>query len=280
MSLLKKVNQLNNFEDENKFFHLICCDDKVGMVHEKIANIILKSRLPYFLKNKNLILKEKEKKLLNKTLENTCELLYKHKILNEVTGEMFPCSLSLGKKEYFFLDRALVEYLGIRGYGVHLIAYVKENSKIKLWIPLRAKNKRVEPNKLDNTVAGGIASGETVRQALIRESSEEASFNRNLLKKVVQTGTINYNWRNKKFSLRRDTLFLFDLEISKDTIPKNKDGELQNFKLIPDKKVINKIQNTTEFKKNCALVLANFFIRRGLINFKNERNYEEICRML
>ena len=36
-------------------------------------------------------------------------------------------------KVYFVLDRALVEYLGIRGYGVHLVAYVKENKKIKIW---------------------------------------------------------------------------------------------------------------------------------------------------
>ena len=116
----------------------------------------------------------------------------------------------------FVLERSLVEYLGIRGYGVHLVAYVRTGKKIlKLWVPLRALNKRVEPNKLDNTVAGGISAGETIYEALLREGYEEASLKKNILNKAVQVGTINYIWRNKKFSLRRDTLFLFDLELSK-----------------------------------------------------------------
>ena len=76
-------------------------------------------------------------------------------------------------------------------------------------------NKRVEPNKLDNTVAGGIASGETVFQALKERGLKRHPSKVVLLKNAFQAGIINYFWRNKKFSLRRDTLFLFDLELKK-----------------------------------------------------------------
>ena len=69
-------------------------------------------------------------------------------------------------KELFVLERSLVEYLGIRGYGVHLVGYIKKKKQYKLWIPLRAPNKKVEPNKLDNTVAGGVSAGETIYDAL------------------------------------------------------------------------------------------------------------------
>ena len=280
MSLLEKVKELNNFYDKKKFVNLICCNDHVGLVHRKIVNLILKSKLPYYSENNNLIFKEKNKNQLNLTLRNTCELLLENNIIKEVTGEYFPCVLSLGKKEHFVLERTLVEYLGIRGYGVHLVAYVKNKYNTKLWIPLRAKNKRVEPNKLDNTVAGGVAAGETMFQALLREGYEEASLRKNILSKAVQTGTLNYIWRNKELSLRRDTLFVFHLELSKNIIPKNTDGEVTKFRLYDEKKILEKIQKTNEFKKNCALVLASFFIRRGLINSKNEKNYEEICRIL
>ena len=280
MSLLIKVKNLNNFSDNNQFVNLICRDDKIGLVHKKIAKIILKSKLPFLLKSNNLIFKENKKKKLNLTLENICDLLIKKKFIKIATGEKFPCVLSLGRKEYFVLDRALVEYLGIRGYGVHMIAFVKKKKKIKIWIPLRAKNKRVEPNKLDNTVAGGIAAGESVYEALKRESAEEASLDKNILKNAFQSGSINYCWRNKDFSIRRDTLFIYDLELSENIIPKNNDGELVNFKLYDSEKVISKIQSTNDFKKNCALVLASFFIRRGMINSKNEKNYEEVCRHL
>ena len=185
------------------------------------------------------------------------------------------------KKELFILERSLVEYLGIRGYGVHLVAYVRtDKSKIKVWVPLRSLNKRVEPNKLDNTIAGGVSAGETVYQALIREGFEEASLKKNILNKALQVGTINYVWRNKKLSIRRDTLFLFDLELPKNIIPKNNDGEVSKFNLYSSKKIIDTIKNTYNFKKNCALVMASFFIRRGLINSENEKDYEEICRLL
>ena len=280
MSLLKKLKELNNFSDKKNFFNLVCCNTNVGLVHRKIVSLIVKNKLPYNIKNNNLIFKEKKKKLLNLTLKNTCDLLLTNKIIKEETGENFPCVLSLGKKEYFILDRSLVEYLGIRGYGVHLVAYIKNKDNIKIWVPLRSKTKRVEPNKLDNTVAGGISAGETLLQALFREGYEEASFKEKTLLRAKQVGTISYTWRNKPYSLRRDTLFIFDLELSKDTIPKNNDGEVSKFKLYDYKKVRDKIQKTNDFKKNCALVLASFLIRRGLINIDNEKNYEEISRFL
>ena len=157
---------------------------------------------------------------------------------------------SLGQKELFVVERSLVEFLGIRGFGVHLVAYVRTaKGNIKVWVPKRSAGKRVEPNKLDNTIAGGISAGETVYQALIREGFEEASLSKKTLNKAIPVGTINYIWRNKKFSLRRDTLFLFDLELSNNTIPKNNDGEVSKFRLYSDKKVIEKISNTNHFKK-------------------------------
>ena len=280
LSLLKKVKELNNFSDKNKFVNLICNGDCIGLVHKKIANFIIESKLAYFFKNDSLILKERNKNKLNSILANTTDLLVKKKIIKVITGEMFPCTLNIMGKVYFELDRALVEYLGIRGYGVHLVAYVKENKKIKIWTPKRAKNKRIEPNKLDNTVAGGISAGETIYEALIRESYEEAALEKKIIREAVQYGAINYIWRNKEFTIRRDTLFLYDLELSKDVIPKNIDGELVKFRLLSVKKIIEKIQKTDDFKKNCVLVIASFLIKRGLINYKNECDYEEICRIL
>ena len=57
------------------------------------------------------------------------------------TNELFSCRNTIDGKELFKLDRKLVEYLGIRGYGVHLIAYIKQKNSYKLWVPKRNKNK-------------------------------------------------------------------------------------------------------------------------------------------
>ena len=281
MSILSKVKDLNNFSDKKNFINLVCKGTKVGFVHNKIASIILSSKLSYLKKNNMLIFKDERKSKLNNTLKNTCNLLFEKKIINEPAGENFPCTTTLGKKEYFVLDRSLVEYLGIRGYGVHLIAYlIGKNKSIRVWVPKRSKKKKIDPNKLDNTVAGGVSAGETIFQALLREGYEEAALKKNVLINAKQFGTINYLWRNKKYTLRRDTLFVFDLKLKKNIIPKNKDGEVRNFKLYDCDQIRKKIVSTNEFKKNCALVLAKFLIYKGLINSKNEKNYEEICRNL
>ena len=207
------------------------------------------------------------------------ELLVEKKIISRVTGENFPCVSTLGQKELFVIERALVEYLGIKGFGVHLIAYVKTGkNKIKVWVPLRAANKKVEPNKLDNTVAGGIKAGENIYHALKREANEEAGISSVALKDAKLVGTLNYNWKKSKYSVRRDTLFLFELEVDESFYPICKDGEVENFVLMDWKKVLKLIQETDKFKINCALVTAKFFIRHGLLTDRNENNYEEIQR--
>ena len=53
-------------------------------------------------------------------------------------------------------------------------------------------------------------------------------------------------------------------------------GEVSSFSYIAAIKLLIKLK-IQMILKNCALVLISFFIRRGLINFKNEKNYEEIC---
>ena len=61
--------------------------------------------------------------------------------------------------------------------------------------------------------------------ALQREAKEEAGIKKFLLNKAKLTGTINYSWKNKRLSIRRDTLYLFDLEVDTSFLPKCYDGE-------------------------------------------------------
>ena len=195
---------------------------------------------------------------LNKVALNIAELLVKQKKILKLSGELFSCKDTIDSREYFRLDRKLAEFLGIRGYGVHLIAYISQKNNYKIWVPKRNKNKAVEPGKWDNTVAGGIKAGENIYSALKRESSEEAGFNINNFN-IKSVGTINYNWRNSPYTLRRDTLYLFDMEVEKDFQPTCLDGELEKFKLLNWRKIMYFIQHTDLVKSNCNLVFFNFF---------------------
>ena len=193
--------------------------------------------------------------------------------------ELFSCRNTIDGKEFFKLDRKLVEYLGIRGYGVHLIAYIKQRNSYKLWVPKRNKNKLASPSKFDNSVAGGVRAGEDIFGALEREAYEEASLKKEQLNNVKLVGTLNYNWKNSAYTLRRDTLYLFDLEVDDKFKPYCLDGEVEKFELMDWKKVLKLMQNTNSIKNNCNLVFFNFMVRHGLINKKLEKNYEEILRV-
>ena len=133
-------------------------------------------------------------------------------------------------------------------------------------MPKRNKNKLASPSKFDNSVAGGVRAGEGIFNALEREAYEEAGLKKKALKDVKLVGTINYNWKNSPYTLRRDTLFLFDLEVDKTFKPRCLDGEVEKFQLMDWKKVLKLMQNTNLIKNNCNLVFFNFMIRHGLIN--------------
>ena len=160
-----------------------------------------------------------------------------------------------------------------------LIIYLNSNDGLKIWIPTRAKNKLLDPGKFDNSVAGGIAINETAKVALEREALEEAGVNTNIVINAKPVGIINYCWK-KNFSLRPDMLFIFDLKVGKKFIPKCLDGEVNNFTLMNWEDIRNIINDTNKFKLNCSLVLIDFFIRHGLINHENEKDYEMIASSL
>jgi len=60
-------------------------------------------------------------------------------------------------------------------------------------------------------------------------------------------------------------LFCYDLELPEDFVPKNQDGEVESFKLIPVAQVASVIKKTSFFKANCSLVIIDFLFRHGFI---------------
>ena len=278
MSLLRKFQDLNNFIYNEDYYRLIFGNTKVGFVHRKIAKYLILNVKGIHLLEQNIYLENTSEIKLKKIIFKITETLSEKKTFFIPADELFSCRNTIYGKELFKLDRKLVEYLGIRGYGVHLIVYVKQRNTYKLWVPRRNKNKFVEPSKFDNSVAGGVRAGEDIFVALEREAYEEAGLKKEQLNNLKLVGTLNYNWKNSPYTLRRDTLYLFDLEVDDKFKPQCLDGEVENFELMEWKKVLKMMQNTNLIKNNCNLVFFNFMVRHGLINKKLEKNYEEILR--
>ena len=154
---------------------------------------------------------------------------------------------------------------GVRAYGVHLNGIVRDGDGLKMWVGRRSLDKFTAPGKLDQLVAGGQPAGISLRDNLIKESAEEANIPKSLAAKATPVGAISYCSEREK-GLRRDVLFVYDLDLPADFVPENTDGEISEFYLWPIDRVLETVRDTDEFKFNCALVVIDFLIRNGYVD--------------
>lgn len=209
----------------------------------------------------------------------------KFRVLRGWRNELYPV---YGPDGELLLDieRAASPLFGVVTYGVHMTAYVRAKDGIKVWVPRRAKNKQTYRGMLDNTVAGGISTGEVPFDCLVREASEEASLAEDLVRNGARAaGTVTYFYvRDERAGgetglLQPECQYVYDLEVGEDVVPKPGDNEVEDFYLWTIGEVQRALANG-EFKPNCALVLLDFFVRHGILTQSNEKDYIEIISRL
>lgn len=211
------------------------------------------------------------------------------KVLSKWRNELHPVYGPQGEV-LFSMERAASALFGITTYGCHMTAYVQGNEdkeqQTRIWVPRRAANKQTYGGMLDNTVAGGIATGETPFESLVRESAEEASLPEELVrKKAKAVGTVTYfHIRDQRAGgetrlVQPECQYVYDLELPEDVEPKPSDDEVESFQLKTVEEVKESMRNG-EFKPNCALVLLDFFIRHGILTMETDENYIEIVSRL
>ena len=184
------------------------------------------------------------------------------------------------------IERAACPLFGVVTYGVHMMAYVQTREGMKLWVPRRARNKQTYGGMLDNTVAGGISTGEEPFESLVREAAEEASLPEDLVRKRAKAvGTVTYFYvRDERAGgetglLQPECQYVYDLEVGEDVVPKPGDNEVEKFHLWTVEEIQVALGNG-DFKPNCALVMLDFFVRHGILTQANEKDYIEIVSRL
>ncbi len=192
--------------------------------------------------------------------------------------ELCPVFESFGAPNLLRIDRAWLESFGVTSYGVHVNGYVERRDGPELWVGVRAKNREVAPGKLDNMVAGGLPVGVTLAENLVKEAAEEASVPEGLAKTAVPVGVVTYMFDTDR-GVRRDLLFVYDLKLPADFIPKNTDGEVSGFVRWPARQALRVVEETDEFKFNVNLVIIDFAIRHGLIE-PDRPDYARLVRGL
>lgn len=206
------------------------------------------------------------------------------KVLSGWRNELYPV-YGPENKLLFNVERSATPLLGVVTYGVHMTVYIRDPASshgIKIWVPRRAAGKQTYGGMLDNTVAGGLASGEDRLDCLVREAEEEASLPNDLVRKTATShGAITYLYIRSKEATGETGLvqpeceYVYDLELPTDVIPKPNDSEVQEFYLWTVEEVKEHLAKG-EFKPNCALVILDFFIRHGVLTPDTEKDYDEI----
>ncbi|TKA33575.1 hypothetical protein B0A50_00411 [Salinomyces thailandicus] len=310
------VNECDNFPyyqtDTNMFFAHINTyyalyvkdlpDVELGYILPSVAQVF--SGLPdWKLDNKERILtliagnSEEER---SKAVAMTCQALRATNHFSVLRGwrnELYPV-YGPDRELLFSIERSASALFGVVTYGCHMTAYTYakrpkneaevggDGEELKLWIPRRAKSKQTYGGMLDNTVAGGIATGEKPFESMVRESAEEAGLPEDLVRKSAKAvGTVTYfHIRDRRAGgetrlLQPECQYVYDLELPEDVVPRPSDDEVQGFEL----KNVEEVQEALregEFKPNCAMVLLDFFVRHGVMTPENEAAYSEIVSRL
>ena len=220
--------------------------------------------------------------------------------LGKWRDELFPATMGFDDEPAFAVERAVVSLLGLRGYGVHANGLVRDESApggYRLWVGRRAADKATWPGKLDHLAAGGQPLGLDPYVNMVKECGEEAGIPPELCEKGLHAaGAVSYRLgethtrmvdgaskgvttATEVHTLKRDVLFVYDLELPADFTPVPVDGEVESFELMDLQTVVNLIAETEEFKPNVALVIVDMLVRRGIVTAES-KGYLKLIKSL
>ncbi len=132
------------------------------------------------------------------------------------------------------MERAAARFWGTLTYGAHANGFVTaaDGRPSHLWIAQRSPHKATDPGLFDNLIGGGVPAGQTPRQALVREGFEEAGLAPAQVA-PAWPGAVLELWRDIPEGLQHEWLYSFDLELPAGVVPRNQDGEVAGFTLMP-----------------------------------------------
>lgn len=173
-------------------------------------------------------------------LQLLAEVLHGEGLLQGWRGEAYDWLDDWGRVR-FSLERSAFRPLGLCSRAVHVNGYVDDGG---LWLGRRALHKAIDPGQLDNLTAGGIASGETVEDCLVRELAEEAGIPAWLAGFAKPVGMVRSR-RIEADGLHDELLYCYDLALPADFTPVNTDGEVSSFELVDPYSVGHRLNEMT-----------------------------------
>ncbi|GJQ85931.1 hypothetical protein Trydic_g21780 [Trypoxylus dichotomus] len=283
--MLKILKEINRPLTAPKNYKRFTVDGvHLGLVRPQVAKVLLKYPDVFEI--------SPDQVSLSKTLDNYDKRSFAvENVLKRLKAERKFAVLAGWRNEYYDvkaafdsppllrMDRSSTCLFGIKNYGINLNGYVKHPTLgLCLWLQKRSLKKERWPGYWDTMVGGGISSGQTVKETVLKESAEEASISSDFHREIVSVGTVGCFYESDE-GIFPNTAFVFDLELPLDFIPRNIDGEVDSFDLVPAEECLRIIERGN-FKKTVVNVAVDFCIRHSIITPDNHPCYVGIVEML
>jgi 8-oxo-dGTP pyrophosphatase MutT (NUDIX family) len=264
LSFADRIRHCNSF-DQARAVPLWAGDHRIGWLRRDNAAVLSRHGGVFEISaGAARLLPEGDADTVSRAVDEVVEALVAERRVPKWRNETFDVAPRWGEKPLFRLDRGAVPFFGVRAYGVHVNGYRRDGDGYSLWIGRRASNKQVAPGKLDNLVAGGIGNGYGAAATLVKEAEEEAAIGPQLIARAVASGALTYRMETRT-GIRDDVMFVYDLEVPNDFEPRNGDGEIAGFELMPLADILERIRTTSDFKFNVNLVILDFAVRHGVL---------------
>jgi len=173
-----------------------------------------------------------------------------------------------------YIERAASRFFGTMTYAVHLNGVVEyahggaPGGAPRLWIARRSETKATDPGMLDNVVAGGIGWGFSVETTIVKECWEEAGIPEEIAVRAV-AGRTAHVLQSLPEGTQAEQIFIYDLVLPADFVPRNQDGEVGEHRLARIDEVARWIEERA-MTVDASLATLDCLLRRRWID-------EEAC---
>ena len=276
---IQRVNTCNS-ADTSSYLPFVIDDRQVGWTKPTFARQLADWPHIFSLDDKSVRINDVIQGFQQRSeaLDEVIRSLVQKQVIRAYLDEPYPVTSGDRNAAIMTVDRSAGAFFGIRCFGQHLNGYVRKDDGIHLWIARRARDRHIEPGKLDNMVAGGLPWHISLEENLLKECAEEAGMSKGLASQARAVGTVSYLAESVN-GIKPDTLYCYDIELPEDFTPVCTDGEVESFNLIPVEEVMQIIRNGDDFKPNCNLVVLDFLVRHGLLN-PEEKGYTRLVSSL
>jgi len=170
-----------------------------------------------------------------------------------------------GGGEHGMIERAASRFWGVLTLAAHCNGYLADGSgrPTHLWIARRSLAKPTDPGRLDNMIGGGVPAGQSPREAVIREGWEEAGLEPPDMAGLASGGLVDLDCDIPE-GRQHERLYVFDLALAADVVPRNVDGEVAEHRLMPVAEALARAA-AGELTTDAALATLDFAVRHRLI---------------